>query len=68
MIRYSMRFDEASATVTYIGKAAVGASETDPVWNIIKIDGSGVETKFLAPAGMDNFNSVWADRASYTYS
>jgi len=68
MIRYSMRFDEVSSTVTYIGKAAVGASETDAVWNITKIEVSGTNTKFLAPAGIDNFNSVWADRASYTYS
>ena len=41
MPQYSVRIDEVSATVTYVGSAEPGASEADPVWQIKKLETVG---------------------------
>lgn len=61
------RIDEASATVTYIGKAATGSTADEAVWQIQKIDESS-GTIITWADGDANFNNVWDDRASITYS
>lgn len=50
---------------TYIGKAAPGSSESDPVWQIQKVVG---DTSGIYADGDAEFNNVWADRASLSYS
>lgn len=61
------RIDEVSATVTYIGKAATGSATSSGVWQIQKIDESS-GTVITWADGDANFNNVWDDRASLTYS
>lgn len=62
----SKRIDEASATVIYIGEAAPGASEIASVWRIKKIDFTNpISVKW---AGTGEYNQVWSNRASLTYT
>jgi len=60
--------DQASATVTYIGEAHPSATTAQALWRIKKIDQtSNPITIFFADAN-DNFDNVWNDRASLSYS
>lgn len=64
---YSTRIDEASGTVTYLGNALCGTATSAAAWQIKKIDSSsGVAITFAD--GDPQFNNVWSDRASLTYS
>lgn len=62
------RVDEASATVTYIGQAQDGSSIGNAVWQIQRITSSGGATEIEWADGNNNFDNVWDDRASLTYS
>ena len=59
--------DEASATITYVGKAFPNTGTSDPSWSISRIDSSS-GTEILWADGTGYFNKIWDDRASYTYS
>lgn len=63
------RVDNASSTVTYIGKARIGASEADPVWKIQKMitDANG-GLSILHVDGQSKSNSTWNDRTLYAYA
>ena len=64
---YTTRIDEASATVTYIGDAAIGSATSGALWRIKKIDTtSGTSITFADGDG--NFNNIWDNRAALTYS
>lgn len=60
--------DEASSTVTYVGKAAAGSSTASAVWQIQKISISGSVTTISWADGDGNFDNVWNNRASLSYS
>lgn len=62
----ALRVDEASATVTYIGKAAIGSSSGQSLWQISKIDTTSGTVITWADSN-DSFDNVWDDRASLTY-
>jgi len=63
----SIRLEEASSTLTYVGKAAPGELESSASWQIFVIDtSSGTAVKWAG--GTSDFTNVWDDRASYTYS
>lgn len=58
--------DEASATITYIGKAQTDSSTSSALWQIERIDTSaGTAIKWAD--GDDKFDNVWTDRAILTY-
>jgi len=60
----SLRFDEASSTVSYLGEGLYGALTFEPKWKIKKIDtSSGV----VITSASDAFDQVWDDRAALTY-
>lgn len=61
------RLDEASASVTYVGKGAIGSADSAAVWQIQKITVSGTVTSITWADSNANFDNVWADRASLTY-
>lgn len=64
---YTTRIDEASATVTYIGDATIGSATSVASWRIKKIDTtSGTSITFADGDG--NFDNIWNNRASLTYS
>lgn len=67
---YSKRVDFISDDLLYKGEATVGSLETDPAWRvrlitISNVDGDVSETW---ASGTAEFNKVWADRATFTYS
>ena len=63
---YSLRLDEVSSTLMYVGEAAISSSTANPVWRIKRINTtSGVIVEWAD--GNYNFDSVWDNRASLTY-
>lgn len=63
----TLRFDDANSPTLYLGEAAPGSAETDPVWRIQRIDTTGI-VSFKWAGGSSAFNQVWANRTSLTYS
>jgi hypothetical protein len=65
------RMDTASATgITYVGKAQPGTSTASALWQIQKLDETGTpETLVITYAdGNAEFDNVWSDRLSLSYS
>lgn len=62
--------DASSTDPLYVGYAPPGSSESDPVWQIRKMEYDGanrlIAVKFAE--GELAYNKVWANRASYSYS
>lgn len=64
---YAIVLDEASATVTYVGKATTGSSTGAAVWQVQKLDStSGLVITWADGDAL--FNNVWDNRASLTYN
>jgi hypothetical protein len=60
--------DDATSAITYIGKAALGSALADAVWQIQKIEVSGAVTRITWADANSEFDNVWNNRASLTYS
>lgn len=59
--------DEVSATLSYIGKAIPGSLTSAPLWQIKRLDETtGMITTFAD--GNAEFDNIWDDRASLSYS
>jgi hypothetical protein len=59
--------DTTTANVTYIGQAAIGSDESQAVWQVKKVD----ETSGIIITWADgdaNFDNIWNNRTSLTYS
>lgn len=66
---YTVRLDPTTTTnITYIGKAVIGSSEAASVWQIKTFDKTASTKKILWEDGDSNFDNVWNDRASGSYS
>ena len=66
-IPMATKIDEASATVTYVGKALLGSASSAAVWQIQKITVASTVTSITWADSDADFNNVWDDRASLTY-
>lgn len=66
--RNSLRLDEVSSTLFYVGEAAFNQAETSPVWRIKRIQTVGSVMKVEWANGNDAFQNIWSDRASLSYS
>lgn len=66
--RKSLKVDVASVTTTYIGEAAFNTATSSPTWRINRIETLGSVTTITWADGDDEFNNVWDDRASLSYS
>jgi hypothetical protein len=62
---YNVKIDEG-ATYTYIGHAVPGSVTSGGVWRIKRLTNS--DATVLWADGDGNFNNVWDDRASLSYS
>ena len=60
--------DDASSTVTYVGLADPGSATSAAVWQIKKLTTSGSVTTVTLADGNSNFDNVWDNRASLSYS
>lgn len=63
----SIRVDEVSSTLTYVGDAPIGVSESAAFWRIKRIQTTSTVTKVMWADGNERYDNVWADRASLTY-
>lgn len=63
----AVRVDEASATVTYVGDAAIGSATSGALWRVKKIDTSS-GTVITWADGNSSFDNIWDNRASLSYS
>ena len=69
--RKKLIYDGVSSTDQYVGEASFNSATSEPVWRIIKLTYSGTDNKVLTLTyadGDDEFNNVWDDRASLSYS
>ena len=62
----SLRLDEASATITYVGEARPGSVTSAALWRIKRLDTTS-GTSIQWADGDTLFNNVWNNRASLTY-
>ncbi len=60
--------DEASASLTYIGTAKLGATTSSAVWQIRRIQKSSTVTAIQYADGDRRFNNIWDDRTSLSYT
>jgi hypothetical protein len=65
---FATRVDDASSTVTYIGKAATGTAAATAAWQIQRSTISGTETIIEWADGNTLFDNQWSNRASLSYS
>lgn len=64
----ALQLDEAG-DITYVGEATIASTTSSAVWRIKRLDESGNPELIIKWAdGDDNFDNVWDDRASLTYS
>lgn len=66
---YAKRTDFVGDSVIYKGRAAPGAIDTDPVWQISRLTiGEGGDVVEEWASGSAAFNKVWDTRAALSYS
>jgi hypothetical protein len=65
--RLTVRLDEVSDTLFYVGKALIGKVNSDANWLIIRYTTVGNVLMSEYANGSENFNQVWNDRATLTY-
>lgn len=63
----AIQIDTASSTLTYIGKALPGIATSAASWQVKKIDSTS-GTSITWASGNSNFDKVWDNRASLSYS
>lgn len=64
----AVQLDEASSSVTYVGGAAPGSATSSAAWQIKKITTTGADIAITWADGDAEFDNVWDDRATLTYS
>ena len=64
---YAVLFDESADPILYVGEADAGSLQADAVWRIKRINTTtGVVITWAD--GNTNFDNVWNNRASLSYS
>jgi hypothetical protein len=63
----TVRLDEVSDTLFYVGKAVVGSVDANAVWQIVRYTQTGVILKSEYANGAEAFNQIWNDRTTLTY-
>jgi hypothetical protein len=66
--RKRLELDDASSTITYVGEAPFGSVASDSNWRIFRMQTSGSVLSITWADGNDEFDNVWANRASLSYS
>lgn len=62
------KIDANANGTTYYGTAAAGSATSAAVWQIQSSSVSGVVTTFLWADGNVNFDNIWDNRTSLSYS
>lgn len=65
----SVRVDVVDSGTTYVGKAQIGAAEASAVWQIFRmLTGSDGDVTIQWADGDGEFDNIWANRATLSYS
>ena len=64
----SIKIDEVDSATTYLGASSPGASSADAVWQVRRILVTGTVTEFEFADGDADYDNVWDDRATLSYS
>ncbi len=67
-IRRQVKFDGDSATVQYIGESSFGTATSSPTWRISRLSYVGSSFTLEYADSNDNFDNIWDNRASLSYS
>ncbi len=62
------RTDDAGSGITYVGKAAVGSVTSDAVWQIQRLTETTGDLVVQFADGNADFDNIWDNRASLSYS
>ena len=65
--RLTVRLDQVSDTLFYVGKAEIGRLDSGAQWLIIRYTTVGSILKSEYANGSEAFDQVWNDRATLTY-
>lgn len=65
--RLTVRLDQVSDTLFYVGKALIGTIDSQPLWQIVRYTQTGSILKSEYANGAENFNNTWDDRTTLTY-
>lgn len=65
---FATRIDEVSTSVSYIGWAVPGTLDAAATWRIMRMTLTGTVTAIEWADGDEDFDNIWDDRASLTYS
>lgn len=65
-IQYAV--NSGDSTITYVGKAVAGSSLASAVWQIKQITDTSGDLSIQFADGDSNFNNVWNNRESLSYS
>jgi hypothetical protein len=65
--RLTVRLDQVSDTLFYVGKAEIGRLDSGAQWLIIRYTQTGTILKSEYANGSEAFDQVWNDRATLTY-
>lgn len=65
--KYAVRIDE-QGTTTYFGYALPGAATNRPEWQVFRMVESGADSIITYADGNENFDNIWDNRASLSYS
>lgn len=64
---FAIRLDAVDQT-TYIGEADPGSLDSSPVWRIKRMIETGPDIAITWANGISDFNTIWDDRLSLSYS
>lgn len=67
VVNYDTRIDEASDTITYVGKTVPGNAISSANWQVQRISVSGTQTIIEFADSDAKFDNVWNARASLVY-
>jgi hypothetical protein len=65
--RLTVRLDQVSDNLFYVGKALIGSVDSDSLWQVVRYTTTGSILKSEYANGSEGFNEVWNDRATLTY-
>ena len=65
---YSIRVDEVSTDLTYVGEAQIGTDDNSPSWKIKRLLTTGTVLAITWADGNQQFDNIWANRAALSYT
>lgn len=60
--------DTSTSGTTYVGEAVPNSATSSALWRVYKVAVSATSTTVQFADGNDNFDNVWNDRSSLSYS